>query len=102
MGVSVDTANVVFASGDPKIESKLAGRICATKPGTLQGPWKGENGVYVYQVVKQEKSERKPTKEELDNRYAQSRGARVFGNPRNIYNILTKATKVSKRLIDFY
>ena len=70
--------------------------------GKLQGPWKGEDGVYVYQVVKQEKSERKPTKEELDNRYAQSRGAQVFSNPRMINSILSKATKVKRSLIDFY
>ena len=105
MGAQVDTVNIVFASnGDPKIgnEPGLIGRMAAAKQGQLKGPWKGENAVFVYQVVKQEKSERKPTKEELDNRYAQSRGAQIFTNPRNIYNILAKATKVKKHLIDFY
>ena len=53
-------------------------------------------------MVKQEKEERQPSKEELDQRYAQSRGAQVFANPRNIYNILSKSTKVKKNLIDFY
>ena len=102
MGVKVDTANVVFASGVPNIEPKVVGRICASKQGVLQGPVKGNDAIYVYQIVKQEKSERKPTKEELDNRYAQTRGAQNFANPRNIYQILTKATKVKKRLIDFF
>jgi hypothetical protein len=105
MGAKIDTAHVVFASGvDPKIGSEpgLIGRMAAAKQGVLKGPWKGENGVYVYQVVKQEKAERKPTKEELDNRYAQSRGAQIFANPRAFYNILSKATKVEKHLIDFY
>ncbi len=105
MGAQVDTANVVFAAnGNPKLgnEQALIGRMAAAQQGKLQGPWKGEEAVYVYQVIKQEKAERKPTKEELDNRYAQSRGAQVFANPRNIYNILSKATKVQKRLIDFY
>ena len=102
MGVKVDTANVVFASGVPNIEPKVVGRICASKQGALQGPIKGNDAIYVYQIVKQEKSERKPTKEELDNRYAQTRGAQNFANPRNIYQILTKATKVKKRLIDFF
>ena len=102
MGVKVDTANVVFASGVPNIEPKVVGRICASKQGALQGPVKGNDAIYVYQIVKQEKSERKPTKEELDNRYAQTRGAQNFANPRNIYQILTKATKVKKRLIDFF
>ena len=105
MGVKVDTANVVFASnGDPKIgnEPGIIGRMAAAKQGQLKGPWKGESAVYVYQVVKQEKAERKPTKEELDNRYAQSRGAQIFANNRTIYNILAKATKVKKNLIKFY
>ena len=102
MGVKVDTANVVFSSGVPTIEPKIVGRICASKQGALQGPIKGNDAIYVYQIVKQEKSERKPTKEELDNRYAQTRGSQNFANPRNMYQILTKATKVKKRLIDFF
>ena len=105
MGAQVDTVNIVFAANsDPKLGSEpgLIGRMAAAKPGTLQGPWKGENAVFVYQVVKQEKSNYNPTKEELTNRYAQSRGSQVFANGRTIYNILTKATKVKKRLIDFY
>ncbi len=102
MGVKVDTANVVFASNDPKIEPGLVGRMSVAKQGTLQGPTKGNSAIYVYQVVKQEKAERKPSKEELDNRYAQRRGAQIFSSPRSIYNILSKATKVKKHLIDFY
>lgn len=105
MGSSVDTVNVVFgANSVSKIsdEPALVGRMAAAPQGKLQGPWKGEFGVYVYQVVKQEKSERKPTKEELDNRYAQTRGSQLFANPSSIFNILSKATKVTKRLIDFY
>ena len=102
MGVQVDTANVVFAAGDPKIEPAAVARISVAKQGQLMGPWKGQDGIYVYQVVKKEKAERKSTPEELDNRYSQRRGAQVFANPRTIYNILSKATKVQKRLIDFY
>ena len=102
MGVTVDTANVVFSAGDPKIEPRVVGRISAAKQGTVQGPFKGDDAIYVYQVVKQEKVERKATKEELDSRYAQSRGAQMFANPRTINGILSKSTKVSKRLIDFF
>ena len=102
MGVKVDTANVVFASNDRKIEPGVIGRMSVAKQGTMQGPLKGEDAIYVYQVVKQEKAERVPTKEELNQRYAQRRGSQIFANPRTIYNILTKATKVKKRLIDFY
>lgn len=105
MGTQIDTARVVFSSnGDPKMgaEPGIIGRIATAKVGTLQGPWKGENAVFVYQVVNQEKEERQPTKEELDNRYAQTRGSQIFGNPRGIYQILSKATKVKKNLIKFY
>ena len=105
MGAQVDTARVVFASNaDPKLgnESGLVGRIAASKVGEVKGPWKGYGAVVVYQVVKQEKEERQPTKEELDNRYAQTRGAQIFANPQNINQILSKTTKVKKHLINFY
>ncbi len=102
MGVKVDTVNVVFATGDPRVEPGVVGRMSVAKQGVLQGPWKGQESIYVYQVVKQDKAERKPTKEELDSRYAQSRGSQIFASPRGIYSILSKATKVSKHLIDFY
>ena len=105
MGTNVDTVNVVFSAyGDPKLgnEPGLIGHISAAKQGTLQGPYKGENAIFVYQIVKQEKAERKATKEELDNRYAQSRGAQMFANPRTINSILGKATKVKKSLIKFF
>ena len=104
MGAQVDTARVVFSRGDMKLgnEPGLVGRISVAKPGTVQGPWKGENAVIVYQVVKQEKEARQPTKEELDRRYAQSRGSQVFANAQSIFQILSKGTKVEKHLIDFY
>ena len=105
MDSKIDTARVVFdGSIDPKLgnEPGLVGRIAAAKPGTLQGPYKGENAVVVYQVVKKEKEERQPSKEELDARYAQTRGRNNIVNPQSIYQILTKSTKVKKNLIDFY
>ena len=105
MGAQLDTVNIVFAgNGDPKLgnEPGLIGRMAAAKQGALQGPWKGENAVFVYQVIKQEQSDYKPSKEELDKRYAQMRGSQMFSSPRNIYGILSKATKVKKHLIDFY
>jgi len=105
MGASIDTTQVVFAQQvAPKLDNEpgIVGLMSAAQVGKLQGPWKGENGVYVFQVTEQQKAERQPTKEELDNRYAQSRGAQVFANPRSITTILSKATKVKRNLIDFY
>ena len=105
MGAQIDTVNLVFsANSDPKLGSEpgLIGRMSVAKQGTLQGPYKGEHAVFVYQTVKQEKSNYNPTKEELANRYNQSRGSQAFANPRTIFNILSKATKIKKNLIDFF
>ena len=105
MNTQADTVDVTFGmNGDPKLGADygVIGRMAVAKPGAIQGPWKGQEAVYVYQVLKQEKAERKPTKEELDKRYAQTRGAQVFANPRNMSEILYNATKVEKHLIDFY
>lgn len=104
MGAQVDTANVVFAAAsDPKLgnEPGLIGRMSAAKQGQLKGPWKGLNAVYVYQVVRQDKAERQPSKEELNQRYSQTRGAGIYANPNYIFNILSKATKVERHLIKF-
>ena len=102
MGNKVDTANVVFFNGDPKIEPMIVGRISAAKPGVMQGPFKGEDAVYVYKVVKQEKVERQPTKEELERTYAQRRGVQVMGNPTFINKLLAGSTKVKKNIIKFF
>ena len=99
MGSQIDSAQVVFASnGDPKLENEpgLIGRMAAAKQGVLQGPCKGENAVYVYQVVKQEKAERKPSKEELQQPLCHSAVVAGHGQPRAMYKILSKATKVKK------
>ncbi len=105
MNTQVDTVDVSFGMQNaPKLADDygVIGRMATAKVGELKGPWKGQNSVYVYQVIKQEKAERQPTKEELDQRYAQTRGAQIFANPRTINGILSKATKVKKQLIDFY
>ena len=104
MGTQVDTANVVFAGGDPRLEPIVVGRICASKQGVCQGPVKGDRAVYVYQIVKQEKSERKPTKEELDRTYAQRRGNQIFASPRYINNVLSRAkgNEVKKNALKFF
>ena len=105
MNAKVDTIEATFAmNGDHRLgqDYGIIGRMAAAKPGVLTGPWKGDNAVFVYQVLRQEKAERKSSKEELDKRYSQSRGAQIFANPRTISQILYRATKVEKHLIDFY
>ena len=105
MGAQVDSAQVVFASNfTPKLENEagLAGRIAGSPKGKLVGPVKGENGVYVFQVYDVQKDARQPSKEELDNRYAQQRGGGMIANPGAMAFILGKATKVKRSLINFY
>ena len=105
MGTQVDTVNVVFASnGDAKLggERGLIGRMSVAQPGKLNGPWKGESAVFVYKLEKQDKVQREPSKEEIDNRYSQTRGGQIFANQRTINAILSNATKVKKSLIKFY
>ncbi|MCF0182622.1 MAG: hypothetical protein HUK11_10310, partial [Muribaculaceae bacterium] len=104
MGVQVDTTQVIFGSEmAAKLESEpgIIGRVAAAQQGKVVGLWKGQNGVYAFQVTKVEKSERKPSKEELNNRFNQTRIG-VFSNPQAISAILSKGTKVERRLIDFY
>lgn len=103
MGAQVDTTQVVFGSNfASKLEDEPAimGRIAGTKQGEVK-LWKGENGVYAFQVVKVEKAARIPTKEELNMRYAQQGGG-IASNPQAIPVILAKATKVTRSLINFY
>ena len=105
MGAQIDSAQVVFASNFvPKLENEpaLIGRIAGSQKGKLVGPWKGENGVYVFQVYDVKTDGRKPSKEELDNRYAQQRGGGMVGNPNAMAYILSRATKVKRSLINFY
>ena len=106
MGAAVDTTEINFAQDqamkiDPS-ETSLFGRVAASKQGTLVGPWKGNSAVWVFQVVKAEKSQRKPSKQELDAQFARTRGAQVVGQPQMLYGILSKATAVKKNLIKFY
>lgn len=105
MGAQVDSAQVVFASNfTPKLENEpgLVGCIAGSPKGKLIGPFKGENGVYVFQVYDIQKDARQPSKEELDNRYAQQRGGGMYSNPGAMAYILSKATKVKRSLINFY
>ena len=105
MNAKTDTVDAMFAlNGNHKLgqDYGVMARMAAAKPGVLMGPWKGKNSVFVYQVLRQEKSDRKPTKEELDKRYAQNRGAQIFASPNAITEILSRVNKVKKSIIDFY
>ncbi len=105
MQASVDTTDVVFAQDMiAKIGSEpaLAGLVATATQGKLIGPWQGENGVYVFQVNGRDSEARKPQKDELDNRFAQTRGNGRLANPNMMTRILSKATKVKKNIISFF
>jgi peptidyl-prolyl cis-trans isomerase D len=104
MGCAVDTTNVTFGQMFiPKIgqgESQLIGRVSVAKQGALQGPFKGNNAIYVYQVVKIDRTPRRPVNDELDRQYAMTRGYGAI--MRNAVEILRKATTVKNNMIKFY
>ncbi|MBQ9467065.1 MAG: SurA N-terminal domain-containing protein [Muribaculaceae bacterium] len=105
MQASVDTTDVVFARDMiAKVgnEPAFAGLVATAPQGKLIGPWQGENGVYVFQVNGRESEARQPQKDELDNRFAQSRGNGRFANPNMMTRILGKSTKVKKNIISFF
>ena len=105
MGVKVDSAQVVFGSNFiPKLENEpgLIGRIAGSQKGKTVGPWKGENGVYVFTVYDVKTDGRKPSKEELDQRFKQQRGGGLYANPNAMAYVLSRATKVKRSLINFY
>jgi peptidyl-prolyl cis-trans isomerase D len=106
MGTAIDTTQVIFAqSTASKIdngETGFIGRVAAAKLNALQGPWKGNSAVYVFQVVKQDRSKRIPAKQELDMQFARTRGYAVVARPEVMSRILGQATKVKKNLIKFY
>lgn len=78
MESKVDTARVVFGQRTiPKIganESNIAGHVVNAEVGSIQGPIKGNNAVYVYQVIKNEDTTRQRTEQETDRQFNVARG----------------------------
>ena len=105
MGTQIDSTQVTFGGNFvAKLENErgIAGKIAGSKENALVGPWKGENGVYVFTVYKKETDKRQPSKEELDQRFSQTRGNAILSNPNALAAILGKSTKVKRSLIKFY
>ena len=105
MGTQVDSAQVNFSQdmiGKIGMEPVLIGRVAAAKENTFVGPFKGNSGIYAFTVVKRESDQRKPTDDELRQRYAQTRGAGITASQQGIAALLGKATKVTRSLIQFF
>ena len=74
--------------------------MATAKQGELVGPVKGNNGVYVFQVVKQDRTERTATPEEGNRQFAMQRGSNAVMN--HALDILRNATTVENKMIKFF
>lgn len=105
MNASVDSAVVVTFTQDyiPAVRA-MEPKITAIAPnlqqGALYGPVKGEQGLFVYQVEKIEKSSSQLTPEQLADRYSMMFGARAISQ--QAVNILRENKSIVNNLIDFY
>ena len=105
MKVSVDTAVVVSFSQDyiPQVggfESKLNAQAPYSKAGKVYGPVKGDRGVFVYEVVKNEQASSTLTPEQLSQRYDSQFGAGRIA--RMAFEILKEGKDIENNLMNFY
>ena len=105
MNVPVDTAVTITFSQDfipvlRNMESKLTAEAPYAKQGSLNGPVKGDQGVFIYKVVKNEKSSTQMTPEQLAQRYSMSMGSAAVS--RMAVEILKENKDIVNNLIDFY
>ncbi|MGN0212962.1 MAG: SurA N-terminal domain-containing protein [Muribaculaceae bacterium] len=104
MNAKVDTTQVTFGQMFiAKIgvgESDLTARVATAKLNAIEGPVKGNNGVYVFQVVKQDRTERTAAPEESERQFASTRGSQAVMS--NALQILRNATTVDNKMIKFF
>ncbi|MDD6778416.1 MAG: peptidyl-prolyl cis-trans isomerase, partial [Bacteroidales bacterium] len=104
MNAKIDTTQVTFGQMFiAKIgvgESDLTARVATAKLNDVVGPVKGNNGVYVFQVTKQERTERTATPEEGNRQFAMTRGSNAVMN--HVLDILRNATTVENKMIKFF
>ena len=104
MNAKVDTTQVTFGQMFiAKIgvgESNLTARVATAKLNDVVGPVKGNNGVYVFQVTKQERTQRTATPEEGNRQFAMQRGSNAVMN--HALDILRNATTVENKMIKFF
>ena len=103
MNSKIDTAQVTF--GQPFVagigmgENKFVAEVYGAKEGELSSMVKGNSGVYVFQVVKHNRSERTPGAE-VERQFNSTRGASAV--MQNIDAILRKSTTVENEMIKFF
>lgn len=103
MNAKVDTAHVTFGQafipGLGMGENAFVASVYAAKENELNGVVKGNNGVYVFQVLKHNRSERTPGSE-VDRQFNSTRGANAV--MQNLESILRGATTVENNMIKFF
>ncbi len=105
MNAQVDTAVVVTFSQDfipavRGVENELLAQAPYASQGKLSAPIKGSQGVFVYQVVKNEKSNTTMTPEQLAQRYAMNYGSAAVSQM--ALDILKENKDIENNLINFY
>lgn len=104
MKSKVDTTQVTF--GQPRVmgffsaEPALIGRVAASNPGALNGPFKGSNSVIVFQVLDVEKSGLPYDETNAQASFNRSQGVDALS--RNFPAIIRGKAKVDNRIQKFY
>ena len=103
MGAQVDTAQVTFGQqfipGLGMGENALVASVYNAKENELNGVVKGNSGVYVYKVIKHDRTERTPGAE-VERQFAITRGGNAV--MQNVEGILRKSTEVENNMIKFF
>lgn len=103
MESKVDTAQVTF--GQPFVpglgmgEKAFVAGVTVAKENELKGVVKGNSAVYVYKVIKHDRTQRTPG-QEVDRQFSMSRGSNAV--MQNVEGILRKATTVENNMIKFF
>lgn len=104
MKSKADTTKVTF--GQPRVmgfysaEPVLAGRVAAATPGTLYGPFQGNNSVIVFQVIDVEKSGLPYDETNAQTSFNRSQGIDALS--RNFPAILRGKAEIDNRIQKFY
>ena len=104
MQTNVDSTDVTFGQmfipGIGATESVLLGQVPVTPKGVVTGPVKGNNGVYVYQVVNVDSQNRPYDYTENAARYSQQFGAQAV--LQNFFDIMLEKEKLVNNSLKFY
>jgi peptidyl-prolyl cis-trans isomerase D len=104
MQANIDSADVTFGQmfipGIGATESVLLGQVPVTPKGKVTGPVKGNQGVYVYEVVNVDNQSRPYDYTENAARYSQQFGAQAV--LQNFFDIMLEKNKLVNNSLKFY